>query len=182
MHLIWIDLEMTGLEVFGKDQIMEIAIVITDKQLQRQGAEYHAVIHQPKPVLDQMNDWCTEHHGKSGLTAQCLASTKSYHEVEQQVLDFFEQNQVKRGECYLAGNSVHMDKMFLMRYMPRIVEYMHYRIVDSSTLKVLCQMWYPGICDKVPRKLTSHRALDDIRESIDELRFYESALFIKKSD
>ncbi|XP_076465609.1 putative oligoribonuclease [Babylonia areolata] len=178
-RLVWVDLEMTGLDV-EKDRIIEIACIVTSGNLKVIAEGPNIVINQSKELMDSMNDWCQEHHGKSGLTKSVLESQISTSEAEEKVLAFVRQH-TDAGCAPLAGNSVHMDKMFLQRYMPSLTSHLHYRIVDVSTVKELCRRWYPTEFNSKPKKELAHRALDDIRESIKELQYYRQAIF-KLSD
>lgn len=174
--LVWIDLELTGLDL-EKDKIMEIACLVTDEELNPLSEGIDIVVHQPNEVLDAMNDWCQKHHGKSGLTQACRESPVTVEEAEQKVLSLLEKH-VAPGVCPLAGNTVHMDRRFLHKEMPRLDAHLHYRIVDVSTIKELCRRWYPADHrEALRRKTGSHRALADIKESIDELKFYRSRIF-----
>uniref|UniRef100_A0A147BH88 Putative oligoribonuclease 3'---5' exoribonuclease n=1 Tax=Ixodes ricinus TaxID=34613 RepID=A0A147BH88_IXORI len=174
--LVWIDLELTGLEL-ETCKIMEIACLVTDGQLNLLSEGIEIAIHQPDEVLEGMNDWCKEHHGKSGLTQACRESSVSVGEAEQRVLSLVSQL-VPPGKCHLAGNTVYMDRLFLARYMPELNSYLHYRIVDVSTIKELCRRWYPKeYWDALNTKTGSHRALADIKESIEELKFYRQNIF-----
>ncbi|CAO3695663.1 unnamed protein product [Umbelopsis ramanniana] len=128
--LVWIDCEMTGLDL-AKDHLIEIAVLITNGNLDIVAKGPELVIHQPKSVMDNMNDWCIEHHGASGLTQQVLESTISVQDAEAQVLDFIVKHVPKSGIAQLAGNSVHADKRFLEKEMPKVVEHLHYRIVGK---------------------------------------------------
>ena len=123
-----------------------------------------------------MNEWCVEHHGQSGLTEKVKKSTISLKNSENQVLEFV-QKWTPKGKCPLAGNSVGADKKFLEKYMPNFMEHLHYRIVDVSTVKELTKRWYPEDFSQAPIKKGAHRALDDIRESIEELKYYKKAVF-----
>ena len=134
------------------------------------------VIHQEKSLMDGMDEWCTKHHGDSGLTKAVLESSISTQEAQNQVLEFIQKYTVK-GTAPLAGNSVHEDKRFLAEEMPDFLAHLHYRIVDVSTLKELTRRWFPETFKEVPPKKGGHRALDDIKESIEELRWYQSRLF-----
>ncbi|KAF9355569.1 Oligoribonuclease, mitochondrial [Mortierella sp. NVP85] len=173
--LVWIDCEMTGLE--ATDKLIEIAVIITDDDLNIVAEGPNLIIHQPEEVMDGMNEWCIEHHGASGLTAAVLASTISTQQACDQVLQFIQQHIPEPRSGILAGNSVHADKVFLEREMRPIVDHLHYRIIDVSTVKELSRRWYPKEFQNAPRKKGAHRALDDIKESIDELKYYRSALF-----
>jgi oligoribonuclease len=171
--LVWIDMEMSGLDP-STCRILEIATIITDGRLEILAEGPDLVVHQPDAVLDAMDEWCTRHHGESGLTAQVRASSVSEAEAEHQTLEFLARS-TQAGASPLCGNSVHQDRRFIARYMPNLDAFLHYRLVDVSTLKELQRRWYPEL--KAPPKHETHRALDDIRESIEELRFYRAALF-----
>jgi oligoribonuclease len=171
--LVWIDMEMSGLEP-DRCRILEIATIVTDGRLEIIGEGPDLVVHQPDEVLDAMDEWCTRHHGESGLTAQVRASTVSEAEAEQMTLEFLARF-TQAGASPLCGNSVHQDRRFIARYMPGLDAFLHYRLVDVSTIKELARRWYPDV--KASTKRETHRALDDIRESIEELRFYRSSLF-----
>ncbi|KAI8579421.1 hypothetical protein K450DRAFT_242091 [Umbelopsis ramanniana AG] len=166
---------MTGLDL-AKDHLIEIAVLITNGNLDIVAKGPELVIHQPKSVMDNMNDWCVEHHGASGLTQQVLESTISVQEAEAQVLDFIVKHVPQPGVAQLAGNSVHADKRFLEKEMPKVVEHLHYRIVDVSTVKELARRWYPDTYNALVKK-GAHRAMGDIIESIEELQFYRQTIF-----
>ncbi|KAJ2813118.1 Oligoribonuclease, mitochondrial [Coemansia furcata] len=174
--LVWIDCEMTGLDS-ENDTILEIACIITDGSLNILASGPEIVIHHPQHVLDKMNEWCVEHHGKSGLTARVLDSTVTMEEAETAVLDLVKQCCAQPRVAVLAGNSVHVDCAFLRRYMPRLIEHLHYRIVDVSSVKELARRWNPEVLQRAPAKSLAHRALDDIIESIEELRYYQDNFF-----
>ncbi|KAJ7305042.1 hypothetical protein JRQ81_010831 [Phrynocephalus forsythii] len=172
--------QMTGLDI-EKDQILEMACLITDSDLNVLAEGPNLIINQPDELLDGMSEWCKEHHGKSGLTKAVRESTISLRQAEYEFLSFVRQ-QTPPGLCPLAGNSVHADKKFLDKHMPQFTNHLHYRIVDVSTIKELCRRWYPEDYEFAPKKAASHRALDDIRESIKELQFYRSRIFKKKTE
>jgi len=172
-NLVWMDLEMTGLDP-EQETIIEIATVITDGELEIVAEGPSIVIHQPDHILDAMDEWNTTHHGDSGLTAKVKISTISMHHAEMQTLDFIRQY-VPAQTSPLCGNSIHQDRRFLVPYMPELEAYLHYRNIDVSTIKELAQRWYPN--DKAPIKKAEHLALADIRESINELRWYREKLF-----
>jgi len=172
-HLVWMDLEMTGLDP-EIDTILEIATIITDGELNIVAEGPNIAIHQPDSVLDAMNDWCKEHHGQSGLTARVQVSSTDMSAAEQQTLDFIKQY-VPENSSPLCGNSIHQDRRFLVLYMPKLEAWMHYRNIDVSTLKELGGRWYPKI--RAPRKQAEHLALADVRESIAELAFYRERFF-----
>jgi len=175
-RLIWVDCEMTGLNL-QKDKIMEIAVVVTEgASLQEVCRSESLIIRTEKSELDQMDEWCTQHHAQSGLTQACLASQISMEAAESTVLELLEKHTPK-GKCPLAGNSVGQDRKFLEKCMPRLTNHLHYRIVDVSTIKELCSRWNPDLRARAPKKTCTHRALDDILESIEELKFYKENFF-----
>lgn len=174
-RLVWIDLEMTGLEP-ERDRILEAAVIITDGQLEVVAEGPNLVVHQSDEVLAGMDDWNQRHHGASGLIKRVRASTLTEAEAEAQLLAFLEAHVGKR-EAPLAGNSVHQDRRFLARYMPAFDAYLHYRIVDVSSVKELVARWNPQAYAGRPNKKGTHRALDDIRESITELAYYRKSAF-----
>jgi len=176
-RLVWIDLEMSGLDV-ERCRILEIAVLVTDGALEVVAEGPELVVHQEDGVLAAMDAWNTEHHGASGLTAAVRASTVSEAEAERQVLEFVATH-CPPGTAPLAGNSVWMDRLFLRRYMPALERHLHYRIVDVSTLKELARRWAPDVLERLPPKAEKHRALDDIRESVAELAFYRRELFVR---
>lgn len=173
-NMIWVDLEMTGLDL-DNEHIIEMACIITDKDLNIIAESEDLIIHQPDPVLDNMGEWCTKQHDESGLTQAVRESKISLQEAEKRMLSFV-QTHTKKGNCPLAGNTVHADKRFLYKYMPEFIEHLHYRIIDVSTIKELCRRWYPNEFKLAPRKQCTHRALDDIRESVKELQYYRKAV------
>ncbi|XP_078282787.1 small fragment nuclease [Rhinoraja longicauda] len=174
-RMVWVDLEMTGLDI-EKDKIIEMACIITDSDLNILAEGPHLIVNQPNELLDGMSEWCKEHHGKSGLTQAVKDSKISLQQAEYEFLSFVRQ-QTNPGLCPLAGNSVHADKKFLDKYMPQFMKHLHYRIIDVSTIKELCRRWHPDEYEAAPKKKASHRALDDIRESIKELQFYKMHVF-----
>lgn len=171
--LVWIDLEMSGLDP-DACRILEIATLVTDGELELVAEGPEIIVHQPDEVLDAMDEWCTNHHGESGLTAGVKASTTSLAEAEARTLAFLEPL-CKAGASPLCGNSIWQDRRFISRYMPELDAFLHYRMIDVSTVKELSRRWYPDA--KAPPKGQSHRALDDIRESIAELKFYRESIF-----
>jgi oligoribonuclease len=174
-RLVWMDLEMTGLDA-DRERIIELAVLVTDAELEVVAEGPHLVIHQPDAVLEAMDDWNTKHHTESGLVERVRASTIDDAAAEAEVLAFLAQHVAERA-APLAGNSVHNDRVFLHRYMPRLEAFLHYRNVDVSTVKELVRRWYPQLFAQRPTKKGSHRALDDIRESIEELRYYRRSAF-----
>ena len=173
-NLIWIDLEMTGLFP-ERDRIIEVALVVTDAQLNVLGESPVLVVHQSDEVLGGMDAWNTSTHGKTGLTAKVRASTLDEAQVEQQMLEFIGQF-VPAGKSPMCGNSICQDRRFLYNYMPKLEAYLHYRNLDVSTPKELAKRWYPKIYDGF-KKANKHEALADIYESIEELKYYRANLF-----
>ncbi|KAJ3182763.1 hypothetical protein HDU87_008102 [Geranomyces variabilis] len=176
--IVWIDLEMTGLDL-GKDQIIEIAVLITDGDLNIVAEGPEIIIHASKLLLDGMDDWCKQHHGASGLIDASLAATATAASAESAVLAFLQKHIERPRTAPLGGNSVHVDRMFLHKEMPRLVDFLHYRIIDVSTVKECVRRWLPHVADGAPSKALSHRAMDDIRESIAELHYYRKAAFVQ---
>ncbi|AYN95869.1 oligoribonuclease [Pseudomonas sp. LTJR-52] len=174
-NLIWIDLEMTGLDP-DNDVIIEMATIVTDSELNTLAEGPVIAIHQPDEILNGMDEWNTRQHGQSGLTQRVRESTISMAEAERQTLTFLEQ-WVPARKSPICGNSICQDRRFLYRYMPQLEAYFHYRNLDVSTLKELAARWAPHVRDGV-KKTGSHLALDDIRDSIEELRYYRKH-FIK---
>ena len=168
-NLIWIDLEMTGLDP-EKEVIIEIATIVTDAQLNIIAEGPSLVIHQPDSILDAMDEWCTNQHGQSGLTDRVRRSTISVADAEQQTLEFFKLY-VPRATSPMCGNTVSQDRRFLLKYMPELEAYFHYRHIDVSTVKELAKRWKPAAIEGL-NKGSSHLALDDIRDSINELKHY----------
>jgi len=173
-NLIWIDLEMTGLDTVN-DQIIEIATVVTDQNLNEIAVGPVLAVSQPKKVLDEMDEWNTRQHGESGLTARVLESGLSVEQAESQTLNFLEKH-VSAGASPMCGNSICQDRRFLARQMAALEAFFHYRNLDVSTLKILAQRWAPQVA-KGYTKESSHRALDDIRDSIAELVYYRATFF-----
>lgn len=172
-RLIWIDLEMTGLDP-DRDRILEIATLVTDNDLSPIAEGPVIAIHCPEHILAGLDDWNREHHGKSGLLDRVRASPWDEAQAEQETLDFLARH-VPPGQSPMCGNSVCQDRRFLARSMPRLEAYFHYRSLDVSTLKILAQRWAPHVAEAV-KKSSRHLALDDIKESIAELRHYRTHL------
>ena len=179
-RLVWIDMEMTGLDP-KKERIIEIATLITDGELNILAEGPELVIRQSEELLAGMDEWNTKHHGDSGLTARVLSSEISNDEAEAQTLAFLKEH-CAAGAAPLCGNSIHQDRRFLRLYMPKIDEFLHYRHIDVSTVKELGKRWFPSAYGKRPSKVSQHRALDDVRESVAELRYYRSAFFREPSE
>jgi oligoribonuclease len=173
--MVWMDLEMTGLDPIN-DRIIEMATLITDSQLNIIAEGPCLIVHQSDKVMDNMNDWCIKHHGDSGLTAAVKASTISQEEACRQTRDFILDHCLP-GRAPLCGNSIGQDRMFLLHHMPDILDVLHYRVVDVSSFKELFNRWYGQKNCTFP-KATNHRALDDILESIGELKFYREKFLI----
>ncbi len=168
-NLIWIDLEMTGLDT-QTDHIIEIATLVTDEQLNEIAVGPELVIRQSESVMRAMDEWNTRQHAQSGLTERVLASDISASEAEQQTLAFL-QRYTEAGGSPMCGNSICQDRRFLAREMPDLERWFHYRNLDVSTLKILAQRWAPTVAAGFT-KSSSHRALDDIRDSVQELAWY----------
>lgn len=166
---------MTGLDI-DKDTIIEIAVLVTDGDLRQVVEGPEIAIHHPESVLENMNDWCKEHHAKSGLVQRVRDSATSLAQAEEAVLAFVQQH-TEYQAAQLAGNSVHVDRLFLQRHMPRLLDHLHYRIVDVSSFRECCRRWKPRLVRQAPRKVAAHTALSDIRESLKELQYYKSVLF-----
>ncbi|KAL1208869.1 Oligoribonuclease [Cardamine amara subsp. amara] len=173
--LVWIDLEMTGLNV-EVDRILEIACIITDGNLTKSVEGPDIVIHQTKDCMDKMNEWCQTHHGASGLTKKVLLSTISERQAEQEVIEFVTKH-VGSEKSHLAGNSIYVDFIFLKKYMPDLAALFPHTLVDVSSVKALCFRWFPKEKRRAPAKENKHRALDDIRESVKELKYYKETIF-----
>lgn len=168
-RLVWIDLEMTGLDV-EKDVILEVATIITDDDLNIVEESESMVIRQPESVLASMNDWSQKHHAESGLLDRVRESEVSVEEAEAAMYDLV-RTHAEIHTSPLCGNSVWQDRRFLARYMPTLEHYLHYRLIDVSTVKELARRWAPDLLDRIAKQ-AQHRALDDIRESINELKLY----------
>lgn len=168
-NLIWIDLEMTGLDSFN-DVIIEIATIVTDKHLNLLAEGPVIAIHQSDEILAKMDDWNQKQHGGSGLVSRVKSSEWDERQAELATLEFL-QEYVPAGASPMCGNSICQDRRFLARHMPELEKYFHYRHLDVSTLKELANRWVPGLAEKF-KKESKHLALDDIRDSIDELKFY----------
>lgn len=174
-NLIWIDLEMTGLDP-EKDRIIEIATIITDANLNILAEGPVFAVHQEKALLDGMDEWNTRQHNKSGLVERVLASDSSESDAEKATVDFISQF-VDKGKSPMCGNSIHQDRRFITNYMPQLLDCFHYRNLDVSTLKELAKRWYPKLLGGIEKE-SKHLALDDVKDSINEMIFYREH-FIK---
>ena len=175
-NLIWIDLEMTGLDTMS-DRIIEVATIITNKDLEEIAVGPVIAIHQPSTLLEAMDEWNTTQHTKSGLIERVKSSSDSEKDAEAATIDFLQQY-VPENSSPMCGNSICQDRRFLARLMPKLEAYFHYRNLDVSSLKELAQRWYPDIA-KGFNKDSKHLALDDIRDSIEELKYYREHLLLK---
>ena len=175
-NLIWIDLEMTGLDTVN-DRIIELATIVTDRYLNELAEGPVFAIAQSQETMDAMDEWNTRQHGESGLTARVLSGGVSLEEAQQATLEFLAA-WVDRGASPMCGNSICQDRRFLAREMPELEAYFHYRNLDVSTLKILAQQWAPDVAAGFTKEST-HRALADIRDSIDELAWYRDNLLDK---
>lgn len=171
--LVWLDMEMTGLDP-DRDRILELAMVITNAQLEVIAESAVWAVHQDDAVLDAMDEWNKKTHAKSGLIERVRASVLTETEVEAQALDFLKRH-VPAGKSPICGNSICQDRRFMARHMPKLEAYFHYRNLDVSTLKELCRRWAPEIAKGV-KKSGKHEALADIYESIEELKYYRANL------
>ena len=173
-NLIWIDLEMTGLDT-QRDYIIEIATIVTDKELNILGEGPNLIIHQIDEVMNNMDDWNTNQHARTGLTEEVKMSTINEIQAESDTIKFLEQY-IFKGESPLCGNTICQDRRFLARCMPKLEDFCHYRNLDVSSIRELGKRWYFEDIDNF-QKNSNHRALDDIRDSIDELRYYRKTIF-----
>lgn len=173
--LVWIDCEMTGLDI-SKDHIIEICCIITDGNLNIIDEEgYESTVYVPKKILDNMNEWCVTHHGESGLTAKILANPQqTLAKVQQELLEYIQSFISEPRTSLLAGNSVHMDKFFMMKEFPQVIEHLHYRLVDVSSIMEVGYRHNPNLMKLCPKKKGSHTARSDILESIEQLRWYRN--------
>lgn len=174
--LVWMDLEMTGLDP-ESCVVVEVATVVTDDELEVVAEGPDLVVAAPPAPLEAMTDVVRQMHEKSGLLDAVKSSIVSLADAEDQTLAFIKQHVPERRTVPLCGNSIGTDRRFLAAQMPSIDDWLHYRSVDVSTLKELCRRWYPQVLEEAPKKGGNHRALDDVRESIEELRYYRSTLF-----
>jgi oligoribonuclease len=176
-HLVWIDCEMTGLDLV-RDKLVEVAVLITDSELNVLDPGLDLVISVPDADLDGMDDVVAEMHAKSGLTDAVRASSLSLAEAEQRLLGYVKRFVPERRTAPLCGNSIGTDRGFLSRDMPELDDHLHYRMVDVSSLKELARRWFPRVYFAQPPKGLAHRALADIIESVRELAYYRKTLFV----
>ncbi|MCW8106920.1 oligoribonuclease [Alteromonas ponticola] len=173
-NLVWIDMEMTGLDP-ETCKVLEIATIVTDAQLNILAEGPVIAVHQPDKVLDNMDEWCVRVHGESGLTKRCRESTFSEQQAADATIKFLNEY-VDKGVSPLCGNTIGQDRRFMVKYMPELEEYFHYRSIDVSTIKELTKRWKPEVLSGFTKKGV-HLALDDIRESIEELKYYREHVF-----
>jgi oligoribonuclease len=176
-RLVWIDLEMTGLDV-ETDVIVEIACIVTDANLDPLDGGIQLVIRHDEATLERMDEFVRSMHRKSGLLDEIVTARADTRTAEQEVLAFVRTHVPTPGVAPMCGNSIGMDRRFLAKYMPELDNYVHYRSIDVSSLKELARRWYPAVYRKRPSKAEQHRALGDILESIEELRFYRTELLV----
>ena len=175
-NIVWIDLEMTGLHP-ETDEIIETACIITDTDLNLLAEGPNLILNQRPGVFARMDAWNQNQHTKSGLWEKVLASKLSVQDAEEELLTFIKKH--TRNRPYIAGNSIWQDRRFIRRYMPRLDAYLHYRMIDVSAIKICIDYWKPKVTHQ---KKEAHRALDDIKESIEELRLYKDLIFLKEED
>lgn len=168
-NLIWIDLEMTGLDP-ATDRVIEVATIVTDAELNVLAEGPVIAIHQPDDIIDNMDEWNTKTHGNSGLVQRVKDSTIDEAEAQRMTIEFL-RGYIGKGISPMCGNSVHQDRRFMFKYLPELEQFFHYRNLDVSTLKELARRWAPEKLKGLQKK-GSHKALDDIRESIEELQYY----------
>jgi oligoribonuclease len=176
-RLVWIDLEMTGLDP-ERDVVLEVAALVTDSELRPVGEGIDIVVSQPAAALDGMADVVREMHHRSGLTEAVLASTVSLASAEEAVLALVKEHVPEPRTVPLCGNSIATDRTFIVRHMPDLEAWLHYRMIDVSSVKELARRWYPKAYYGAPVKAGGHRALADVKESVEELRYYRSAIFV----
>jgi oligoribonuclease len=176
-RLVWMDLEMTGLDT-ARHTIVEIAVLITDSELELVDDGIDLVVHASPEQLAAMDDFVRKMHTKSGLLPAIEASTLTLEDAGKAVLAYLGEHLPGPGTAPLCGNSIGVDRRFLDRYLPEVDQFIHYRSIDVSSFKELCRRWYPTVYKRRPDKQETHRALDDIRESIEELRFYRANMLL----
>lgn len=177
-YIVWIDCEMTGLDV-EKDELCEIAVVVTDQELVAQDAGLQIVIKPSDAAMENMGEFVTNMHSESGLLEE-IPSGESAEAAEAKVMEYLQQWIAEARTAPLAGNSIGTDRMFLNRYMPKLDSFLHYRNIDVSSIKELTRRWYPRVYFQLPKKNGGHRALADIKESIQELRYYRKTVMVEQ--
>ena len=177
-HLVWVDCEMTGLDA-QKDVLVEIAVLITDSDLNIIGDGVDVVIRATEDQIAGMNEFVTKMHTESGLITE-IPKGISVSDAEELILKYLETSGVAPGKSPLAGNSVYVDRIFISRDMPKLSEFLHYRTIDVSSIKELTRRWYPKVYFNAPNKTGNHRALGDIKDSIAELAFYRKTVFVEQ--
>lgn len=175
-RIVWIDCEMTGLSL-ENDALIEVAVLVTDGELNILGEGLDVLIKPEQAALDQMNDFVRNMHTVSGLLDE-LDDGTTMEDAQAQVLEYIKKYVPESGKAQLGGNSIGTDKTFLVRDMPEVIDYLHYRVIDVSTIKELAKRWYEKAAYNSPEKTGNHRALGDIKDSIDELRYYREAIFV----
>jgi oligoribonuclease len=179
-RLVWLDLEMTGLDV-TRHVIVEIAALVTDSALEPLDDGVDVIIHQPPAALREMDDFVRKMHTKSGLLTAIEASPIDLATAGSDVLEYVRRHVPEAGTAPMCGNSIGVDRRFLDAYLPELDRYLHYRSIDVSSFKELCRRWYPELYRKRPAKEEVHRALADVRESIAELRYYRDAMLVPRT-
>jgi oligoribonuclease len=174
-RLVWIDLEMTGLDV-ERHRIVELAVAVTDAQLELLDDGLDLVVHQPPEVMAEMDDFVRKMHTKSGLIGEVERSSLTLEGAGTKAIEYIATHVSEPGTAPMCGNSIGVDRRFLNHYLPTLDRYLHYRSIDVSSLKELCRRWYPDVYRRRPSKTEAHRALADIRESINELRYYRETI------
>ena len=178
---MWLDLEMTGLDL-SRHVIVEIAALVTDGQLEPLDDGIDVIVHQPPAALAEMDDFVRKMHTKSALIGAIESSTVSLADAGTQTLDYIRRHVPDTGVAPMCGNSIGVDRRFLDQYLPELDRYLHYRSIDVSSFKELCRRWYPEVYKKRPHKAETHRALADVRESIAELRYYREHMLAPAPD
>jgi oligoribonuclease len=177
-YIVWIDCEMTGLDV-EKDELCEIAVIVTDQELVAQDAGLQIVIKPSDAAMENMGEFVTRMHRESGLLEE-IPSGESAEAAEAKVMEYLQQWIAQPRTAPLAGNSIGTDRMFLNRYMPKLDSFLHYRNIDVSSIKELTRRWFPRVYFQLPKKNGGHRALADIKESIQELRYYRKTVMVEQ--
>ena len=178
-HLVWVDCEMTGLDT-SNDVLVEIAVLVTDSELNIIGAGVDVVIKATPEQISGMNEFVTKMHTDSGLIDE-IPNGVSVSDAENTILKYLESSGVVAGKSPIAGNSVYVDRIFIARDMPKLAEHLHYRTIDVSSIKELTRRWYPKVYFNAPAKTGNHRALGDIQDSIAELKYYRESIFLSNS-